>query len=1034
MASWLKSIFASLRLRLTVLIVFASLPAFILLFYLGNERRQAAINYAEEKAAGIAQNAAQQQNQVIESSREFLDCIAHLPVVENADRAECKKLFADLLKEHPNYSNIGLADPTGDVIASGVELQGEVNLTDRGYFTTALETNGFAMGDYQVGRITGKPGINYALAVPHDGRPIKGVVFVAVDLAWLNKMVADQPLPQGASLTIISQKGVILATSPNAEEMMGQRVDAVDDFRVLISQLHEPVKRTITADGDRYLYSLAPLMDEQGSRQAYANVRVPITVVLEEAQRLQVIFLVVLTVAVATAITIAWIGSNLAVMRPVRSLVKAATAVRKGDLSTRTGLARGIGELGILGEAFDEMAVALEEMINQLYQATEKYRALAEQALVGVYLISDGQFAYCNQAMAGIFGYDRTEVIKKLTPDDIVHQDDRALVREKLVKHIDGELVTAHYTVRGIRKDGTMLFCEFYDRRIDIGGKPAVIGTIVDTTERNKVEAKLKRHLEDLTALYTGAQKLSESIDIDSLADDIVKTCVRILGVKLALLRRAEADGSMSLMAHFPAEATFPQAVEVRWDDSVLGRGPSGRALRLGMPVVVTDLEDDLNFAPWRAVVEADGINAIASLPLISRGRPFGVLSLCSDEPGFFTIERINLLQAYAHQAAAALENARLFADMERHLNHLRSLRAIDMVISNNTDLDATLGVILDQAVRDLRVDAVNILLLDPQTQTLKHVASCGFRDKEYRCPSLMLGESHAGRAALEQRTIYIQDINRETTHPVCKQLSAEEGFVSCYAVPLMAKGKVGGVLEILHRSPLQVDQEWLEFLELLAGQAAIAIESARLVEKLQEANLELSTAYDTTLEGWAWALDLRDRDTENHSRRVTEMTVRVAQAIGLDEADLVHVRRGALLHDIGKLGIPDSILHKPGPLTDDEARVMQQHPVYAYEMLSRIDYLRPAVAIPYCHHERWDGTGYPRELKGTDIPLAARIFALSDAYDAMTNERPYRQAMSHEAALLQLLRNAGTQFDPNLVELFISIIEGNLPIQVRTW
>jgi putative nucleotidyltransferase with HDIG domain len=204
-------------------------------------------------------------------------------------------------------------------------------------------------------------------------------------------------------------------------------------------------------------------------------------------------------------------------------------------------------------------------------------------------------------------------------------------------------------------------------------------------------------------------------------------------------------------------------------------------------------------------------------------------------------------------------------------------------------------------------------------------------------------------------------------------------------------KNQVLGVLEIFHREPLQPDSAWLAFLIALAGQVAIAIENAGLFDGLQRSNQELVSAYDATIEGWSRALDLRNKETEGHSQRVTELTVRLADKMGLPAGELLHVRWGALLHDIGKMGVPDRILLKPGPLTDEEWVIIGKHPMYAYELLSPIAYLRPALDIPYCHHEKCDGTGYPRQLKGEQIPLAARIFAVVDVWDALRSNRPYR-------------------------------------------
>ena len=194
----------------------------------------------------------------------------------------------------------------------------------------------------------------------------------------------------------------------------------------------------------------------------------------------------------------------------------------------------------------------------------------------------------------------------------------------------------------------------------------------------------------------------------------------------------------------------------------------------------------------------------------------------------------------------------------------------------------------------------------------------------------------------------------------------------------------------------------------------------------LLQIHRELQDAYEATLKGWVRALDLRDNETEHHSRRVTLLTVELARLMGMSDNELIHVRRSALLHDIGKIGVPDHILHKPGPLTEEEWVIMRKHPQFAHDMLAPIEYLRSALDIPYCHHERWDGTGYPRGLKGEQIPLIARIFAVIDVWDALSSDRPYRKAWPYEKIVAHMREQSGTHFDPKAVELFLQMMVGD--------
>jgi putative nucleotidyltransferase with HDIG domain len=283
-----------------------------------------------------------------------------------------------------------------------------------------------------------------------------------------------------------------------------------------------------------------------------------------------------------------------------------------------------------------------------------------------------------------------------------------------------------------------------------------------------------------------------------------------------------------------------------------------------------------------------------------------------------------------------------------------------------------------------------------------------------------------AGWVALERQILHVTPGADLARFKGAADFWIQESFTSYFGAPLIAKGQIQGVLEIYHRTSFEPDQDWLNFFEALAGQAAIAIDSATLFADLQRANTELLLAYDTTLEGWVHALDLRDQETEGHTQRVATMTLRLARSIGVNDEALAHIRRGAMLHDIGKMAVSDYILRKPGSLSEEELRIVRKHPVHAYELLSPVPFLAAALDIPYCHHEKWDGTGYPRGLKGEQIPLAARIFAVVDVWDAITNDRIYRKGWDIPKAIDYLRFCSGSHFDPRVVEVFLNLFESN--------
>lgn len=383
-----------------------------------------------------------------------------------------------------------------------------------------------------------------------------------------------------------------------------------------------------------------------------------------------------------------------------------------------------------------------------------------------------------------------------------------------------------------------------------------------------------------------------------------------------------------------------------------------------------------------------------------NEGQPIGIVTTCED----------------------ITERKRTEEQIQRQIQRLTTLRDIDMAILSSLDLKVILNVLLDHLINRLNIDAAVIMLLNRHTLTMEYAESRGFRSHDIHNIKLKLGEGLAGQVALERRLISIPNLHEKEIPGVNSSLLKKEGLVVYYGLPLIAKGHVKGTLELFHRTPINPDSEWLKFMDALASQAAIAIDNATLFNELQSSNIEITLAYDSTLVGWSRALDLRDKETEGHSQRVTELTLQIARAVGLAESELVPIRRGALLHDIGKLGIPDSILSKSSPLNEEEWEIMKRHPLYAYQLLSPINFLRPALDIPYCHHEKWDGTGYPQGLTGENIPVAARIFAIADVWDALCSKRSYRGAFKEENVIKHVRSLEGTHFDPKVLTVFMAM------------
>jgi len=411
----------------------------------------------------------------------------------------------------------------------------------------------------------------------------------------------------------------------------------------------------------------------------------------------------------------------------------------------------------------------------------------------------------------------------------------------------------------------------------------------------------------------------------------------------------------------------------------------------------------------------ADGIHTYLSIkaPLVGAdGRPYATCGISTD------ITERKRMELALRDGEDRIQ--RLNGHLGLRLRRLEALRQIDSAITSGRDLRSILGTITDRVLEHLDVDAAVVRVFDEAAGVREFTARRGHAAEAVVSP-LAGSENLARRVAREGCPLHVPDLARAPLFDPSVAGLLESGFAAYHAIPLVAKGRVNGVLELMRRGPLDPDSEWLDFAETLAGQAAIAIEYATVVLGLRGAHAGLALAYEATIEGWSRVLDLRDKETEGHSRRVTEMTVRMSRAMGIDEADLIHIRRGALLHDIGKMGIPDAILLKPGPLTGPEWAEMRNHPDLAVAMLEPIEFLRPSLEIPHCHHERWDGTGYPRGLRGEEIPLSARIFAAVDIWDALSNDRPYRRSWSPEEVREHIRSLSGTHLEPRVVEVFLA-------------
>ncbi len=545
-----------------------------------------------------------------------------------------------------------------------------------------------------------------------------------------------------------------------------------------------------------------------------------------------------------------------------------------------------------------------------------------------------------------------------------------------------------------------------------------------------QIYAQTQAKATEIGRLYAASQDMSASLmDSSALLHALAHHMTEALNATSCnIISIDRTNFRLTVLAEYWAEGAVP--LERNSDLGIMysmNDFPTIMKHMLAGQVVTLQADDTSLFEAERKQFIAYGVKSMLFVPIMAHGNLIGDAEIWeSRHPREFTLAEIRLAQAMAGHAGGVIENARLFETIRRRTEELESLVEVSTGLRTASNVDEMIPILAYQAVKVVSGTYASIFLLEPQTGDL---VSSGWysKDSDPKNPlpvEMALrhspGQGITGHVVRSGQIYITEDFQND---PITIVLPEEAGRLknvhSGISLPLRANERIIGVFHIWSEERRSFSNTEIRLLTAIAEIAGSALQRATLHEQTLQHADELAQAYDNTLAGWARALELRDELTEGHTRRVTELTVQLAHRMGLSDDELVQIRRGATLHDIGKMAVPDSILNKTGPLTEDELETIHLHPQHAFDMLSSISFLRPALDIPYCHHEHWDGTGYPRGLKGKEIPLAARIFAIVDVWDALISDRPYRKAWSREKTIQYIKENSGKYFDTQVVETF---------------
>jgi signal transduction histidine kinase/HAMP domain-containing protein len=883
----------SLRIRLIQLVLLALLPALGLIIYGAREQRQDAAAFAENEALRLARILSASHQRLIDSTGHLLVALARIPEIRSSERAGCIRLLADLIQEYPPYSNLAVADIHGEMFCQARSPQSSTNISDRGYFQRALRERNLSVGEYQIGRATGKGGLNLGYPVFDQRGTVAGVVFAAIDLAWFNQIVSAAELPKNSTLTLYDRHGTVLARHPEPKQWVGKAAGDTQIFRT-VSAKAEGVTEGLGLDQKERLYGFTSFGASSGQRDIYLTVGILADVALAGANWTLGRNLAALFIVSVLALIAAWYAGDALILRPLGVLLDATARVAAGNLSTRTGLPHGDDEVGRLAASFDKMAKSLElekaeadtadlrtqkslqrtkalHEIDVAITSTLDLRAILQVLLEKIDLVlpnavttirlidkETGELApvACRNIDEALWRAGNPkhphglakEVLENRLPVAIVNMHDNTHTESHHFAQQFG--LVSYLGVPLIAKGDLLGIMAFYTRDehvFDSEEKDFLVtlsGQLAIAIHNAQLYDETKRSASEIAALHALTLAANQSLDLELILQEAIKKITEIFS--FAAIRVFLFDRNMENLEVRAAYDGQPQ-FRAYLSSSRPAQGIVARVTESGDLLIIEDVLTDPRYAELsqsRSAIKA-GSRFAAFLPIKTRLKTWGAIVCVAEDPRKLKVNEIRLLESMTNQIGIAVENSSLYQETAAKAEELASLYSIAAVGSESLDLNVVLQTTMRKVLEIFRFDAARIYLCQGEPKELYLAAAEGFPPDVKVVQMYRPGETRIGKAFETGEPSFVENMETDPDYQQTapNRLMFKAGFRSSFIVPLKIRGSGVGVINFLKRQPYRFSESDRQLIHAIAYHLGIAVGNANLYSKIKEKTLELEMA-----------------------------------------------------------------------------------------------------------------------------------------------------------------------------------------------